>query len=357
MRQSIVFWFLLVFAFSSQAAESQNWSDSVLTIGVKSAAPFLVQLGDEPEGLSVAFWQEVQEKEQMRYAYRNFDDIASLLSALEQGEVDMSINPITVSEERMHVLDFSQPFFISGTAMVHRRQSSWMAFFDNLFSWRFFSAVGVLLAVIFIFGLLVWILERRKNPEQFKAGWRGVMDGFWWSAVTMTTVGYGDKAPVSTGGRVVGFIWMFTAILLISGLTAGVASALTVSSLENEVDSIEDLRRFKTATVAGSSTEDFLDKYDLPDFTYASISEALDALENKTVDYVIFDRPVLAFHLKQRDNDQLVIDPQDLKTDYYSFAFPKGNGLRNKLDPAIVEALKSDRWQLILRQNSNQKNH
>ncbi|MGO2102628.1 MAG: ion channel [Psychroflexus halocasei] len=44
----------------------------------------------------------------------------------------------------------------------------------------------------------------------------------------MTTVGYGDKSPLSLGGRIVGLIWMFMAVIILSSLTAGIASALTV---------------------------------------------------------------------------------------------------------------------------------
>jgi voltage-gated potassium channel len=49
-------------------------------------------------------------------------------------------------------------------------------------------------------------------------------DALWWAVVTVTTVGYGDRYPVSAGGRVVATILMLVGIGLIGVLTATVAS-------------------------------------------------------------------------------------------------------------------------------------
>lgn len=51
--------------------------------------------------------------------------------------------------------------------------------------------------------MLITYFERDVN-EQFQA-WS---DGLWWSLVTITTVGYGDKFPVTTGGRVIALLTM-----------------------------------------------------------------------------------------------------------------------------------------------------
>jgi voltage-gated potassium channel len=49
-------------------------------------------------------------------------------------------------------------------------------------------------------------------------------DAVWWAIVTVTTVGYGDRYPVTAGGRIVAAILMLVGIGLIGVLTATVAS-------------------------------------------------------------------------------------------------------------------------------------
>jgi len=47
----------------------------------------------------------------------------------------------------------------------------------------------------------------------------------------MTTVGYGDKSPITAAGRLVALVWMFSSIIIISLITGAFATAMTVHQL------------------------------------------------------------------------------------------------------------------------------
>jgi len=316
----------------------------VLRIGIKAVPPFVNLEGDEPSGLSIDFWELVNEQPNYRYHYRVYDRLGDLIEAIETGAVDLSINPLTVSEKRMQSMVFSQPFIISGTTFVQKSQSQWLTFLGNFFTWQFLSVLAILLGINLLIGLVIWFIEKRANPEEFRKGLAGIGDGVWWSAVTMTTVGYGDKAPKTAAGKVVGFVWMFAALLMISGLTAGIASALTVSTLDDSIESVQDLQKFKTGTVKSSSTYAFLKSHQVQAQSFRTVKEGLEALESGAIEVLVYDRPILEYYRQNLGYTELTLASRNLKTDYYGFAFPKNSTLRNKRDPQIVRALKSNVW-------------
>ena len=52
-----------------------------------------------------------------------------------------------------------------------------------------------------------------------------VGNAMWFALVTLTTVGYGDRAPVSKTGRAITAVWMVISLIAVSSITAGLASA------------------------------------------------------------------------------------------------------------------------------------
>ncbi|MBI9096850.1 MAG: NAD-binding protein [Spirochaetaceae bacterium] len=73
---------------------------------------------------------------------------------------------------------------------------------------------------VFIFaGALVYYVETGENP-QFET----FIDGFWWAIITFSTTGYGDKTPITLGGRIIAVITIFIGIAGMSFLSGVFAS-------------------------------------------------------------------------------------------------------------------------------------
>ena len=65
-------------------------------------------------------------------------------------------------------------------------------------------------------------------------------DAVWWSITTMTTVGYGDKYPVTTEGRIIGMILMVAGIGIFAGLS-GLAASLLLGANESKSVEMEEI--------------------------------------------------------------------------------------------------------------------
>jgi len=351
-RSFLIFIFILL-NVQAKAAQADSLSKPVsekLIIGVFETPPFVENGTDGFSGLSRESWELVNKKLRWPFEYKTYTSLANLLTAVENGEVDFSINPITVTDNRMERMDFSQPYFISRTAIAQKKKSNIWAVVKKLWSWEFISALLVLMGIIFIFGFLVWLFERKKNPDEFGGkGLKGIKEGFWWSAVTMTTVGYGDKSPQTDGGRVIGLIWMFMAIIIISSLTASIASALTVESINNEIKSVADLDRFEVVTVGSSSSQEFLDLYKIKHENILNGAKGVEYLKNHPNALFIYDEPILNYEVtRQNLEDDVQVLERTLKKDYFSYSFPKGSPLVNKINPALIRSMKSLEWSKLM---------
>ena len=155
-----------------------------------------------------------------------------MLDGVADGSLDVAVAALSITAEHEQICDFSHPYYVTGLgiAIAPRHKTPWLAVLKRLFTLYYLKIVVGLCVLLLALGALIWWFEHKKNPEQFGGGtaaWIG--SGFWWSAVTMTTVGYGDKAPITFGGRAVAFIWMLLAIIIVSVLTATITSPLTVA--------------------------------------------------------------------------------------------------------------------------------
>jgi voltage-gated potassium channel len=84
----------------------------------------------------------------------------------------------------------------------------------------FFTTMFLVLLVIEIAGMAVYFVE---VPDA-EANITSAADAVWWGLVTITTVGYGDRYPVTTAGRIVGTVLLFAGIALFSVLTGFIAN-------------------------------------------------------------------------------------------------------------------------------------
>jgi voltage-gated potassium channel len=108
-------------------------------------------------------------------------------------------------------------------------------------------------AIVFVSAALEFGFEHRAAGATIHS----YADALWWAMVTVTTVGYGDKYPVTAGGRGVAVALMLVGIGLIGVLTATIASFFVQERADREraelTDRLERIEMLLTHVVAHSA--------------------------------------------------------------------------------------------------------
>ena len=245
-------------------------------------------------------------------------------------------------------------------AVTTKSQSQFQIFINYFISREFLNVVLLLMLILLSFGTILWFVERHENKYQFRPGIRGLYDGLWWAAVTMTTVGYGDKAPKTNAGKTIAVIWMFTAVFIIANFTATIASTLTVNTLEARITGLEDLKTVEGIGVVGTSEgEDFLIQQDMaPSETYRRPLQALRALARKDINIMVHDKTALEYLIQTNNlEDKVRLLPFTFNKQYRSFIMSKSHPYFDEVNKLLVTYTGEQSWNDILKKYSLDKSN
>lgn len=243
--------------------------------------------------------------------------------------------------------DFSHPFYQTGLsiAVPPVPEQSLFASLKALLSWQFLSVVLGLAALLLAVGFVLWLVERRRNAEQFGgSAAEGIGASFWWAAVTMTTVGYGDKAPVTFAGRLVGLIWMFAGMIMVASFTAAITSSLTVNNLRTGIQGVSDLPGKVVATINDTASQRYLEDERIRYQTYPNLTAAMESVLNGETDAIVYDRALLQYRNLQLGQQKLTVLPGVFAQQLYALALPDGSPLRAPISEQVLRVTEADNW-------------
>ena len=324
-----------------------------LVVGTKETPPFAMKDADGNwTGISINLWQQIAEELNFAYEWRELDQSA-LLTGIEDGSLDAVVANLTITPDRLDKFDFTYPFYTTGLgiAVLGRDRNAGMAIIEQICSWTVLKIILAVILLLLIVGLTMWRLERKRNPEQFGGTTtEGIASGFWFSAVTMTTVGYGDKHPKTLGGRIVALFWMFVSVILVSVFTATITSLLTVKQLVPSIRGLEDLKKVYVGTLPYTTSETFLKNNFISFKTYPSVPEGLDALHRGEIKAFFYDIPALRYWVKQRFQGKIEVLPQIYSQENYGIALTNDSPLRKMINRVLLEKIRDQKWQGTLYQ-------
>uniref|UniRef100_A0AAR5PP96 Glutamate receptor ionotropic, kainate 2-like n=1 Tax=Dendroctonus ponderosae TaxID=77166 RepID=A0AAR5PP96_DENPD len=174
-----------------------------------------------------------------------------IVRQLMDKKADLAVGSMTINYARESVIDFTKPFMNLGISILFKVPSTpptrLFSFMNPLATdiWMYvFSAYVLVSITIFVVARFSPYEWQSPHPcdfenEQLKNQFT-LANSFWFTIGTLMQQG-SDLNPKATSTRIVGGIWWFFTLIIISSYTANLAAFLTVERMITPIENAEDL--------------------------------------------------------------------------------------------------------------------
>ena len=331
----------LCLILASPALAQDAAAPAELRVITRQISPFVFKDSDGYKGFSVELWASIAKELDKPFHFVDKKNVTEILEGMQTGEGDVAIAAISITSEREQRFDFSQPMFESGLQILTRNEKSgtvsfWQQLWPLLTSNSTLFVFGLLAALIVIPAHIGWLVERNKENHLFPTHYfPGIFHAMYWA--TGAAAGQQPDPLYSGLGRVLSTLLILGSLFFTSYFTATITTSLTIQQLKSDINGPQDLVNRKVGTTKGSTAEAFLQSISAEPVTYDKIDDALAALDNKLVDAVVFDAPVLMYYAANKGQGRVRLVSGLLKKENYGILFPQGSDLRKPVNEALLK--------------------
>jgi len=309
-----------------------------LQVAISPVSPFAFHKGEEWTGFSIDLWDAIAKRLGVTYEWVVVKSRAEQLDAVQRGVADVAAAAVAITPEWEQQYDFSVPYFDSGLQIMVNTQAS-HSLIDTLKSLpigTLLKFIGIVLVVVVILAHVLWIEERRNNPNFPKGYLQGISEALWGVMLIIATGEHGDRdAPNIIKRLIIAFMWLL-GIVLIAQFTATVTSSLTIQQLESTIQGPDDLPGKKIATVSGSIAAQYLTNVGLSYTEIPSVVEGLDKLRSGEVQAIVFEAPTLQYLAATKGGSALQVVGPIFQPQKYAIATAIGSSLRKQINEALL---------------------
>ena len=346
---------LIIPLLATLSSTAQTQPDSVavpkdtLRIGVAPMPPFIIKTDNNLwDGISVQLWREIADELNLVYVFRDVPT-DSLITYVADSTLDMALLANVTSDNEAQV-DFSHIYHSTTLGVAGSYTQSISSIAQSLLTQRFLKIILWLSLLLLIVGTLIWLIERQSNENHFggeRNFWQGIGSGFWWAGVTMTTIGYGDKAPVTFWGRALALLWMLIAMAVTASLTAALVSVVGMGQ-GGTIQVPNDLRKRKVGAQPETDAATYLEEVRINFQPYDSVPEGLEAVQEERIEAFVHSAPVLRYWVNENNSLSVKIETTHVRPQRYAIAMATNSPWQEPVDQALLKAINAAGWQDIL---------
>ncbi|XP_061424119.1 glutamate receptor ionotropic, kainate 2-like isoform X3 [Lethenteron reissneri] len=283
-----------------------------------------------------------------------------MVRELVDHKADLAVAPLTINYMREKAIDFSKPFMTLGISILYRKPNGTnpgiFSFLNPLSPdiWMYillaYLGVSCVLFVIARFSPYEWYNPHPCNPDSDVVENNFTMlNSFWFGVGALMQQG-SELMPKALSTRIVGGIWWFFTLIIISSYTANLAAFLTVERMESPISSADDLAkqtRIEYGAVRDGSTMTFFKKSKISTYEkmWAFMSSRQTALMKNneegiqrvlTTDYAMLMESTNIEYVTQRNCNLTQIGGL-IDNKGYGIGTPLGSPYRDKITIAILQ--------------------
>lgn len=329
-------------------------SGEPLQVAVRDLAPFVLYDNRTYGGFEIELAELIGTQLGRRVELYAVDTVAKQLDDVLRGAADLAMGGVAITQDREALVDFSLPVLDTGLTILVPTDAD-QGILGQIRGFLRTVANSDLPWLLVVFGVavlvaahLIWLTERRNNPDFDESYGRGIWDSFYWSVVTMSTVGYGDKVARGNSGRLLALLWIAAGTLVFATFTAAIASALAVEEIRGDITGPGDLPGSQVVTVTDSAGQNYLSGQGIGPMLVDDIETAYAVLERGDADAVVFDAPVLRFHATREGDGSVDTVGPDFENVQYGVAIAHGQTeLREQVNLALLEIIESGAYEQL----------
>uniref|UniRef100_A0A3P8QY62 Glutamate receptor n=1 Tax=Astatotilapia calliptera TaxID=8154 RepID=A0A3P8QY62_ASTCA len=292
-----------------------------------------------------------------------------MVGELVYGKAEIAVAPLTITLVREEVIDFSKPFMSLGISiMIKKPQKSKPGVFSFLDPLAYeiwmcivfaYIGVSVVLFLVSRFSPYEWHAEEpeegatEQGPTDQPPNEFGIFNSLWFSLGAFMQQGC-DISPRSLSGRIVGGVWWFFTLIIISSYTANLAAFLTVERMVSPIESAEDLAKqteIAYGTLDSGSTKEFFRRSKIavyekmwsymksaePTVFTKTTAEGVARVRKSKGKYAFLLESTMNEYTEQRKPCDTMKVGGNLDSKGYGIATPKGSQLRNAVNLAVLK--------------------